>query len=60
MCIRDRLYYDQRGHGYKEDIRAVLGGLVAGRPAAATLLAARRAGAMELVWYAWRWDREPD
>ncbi len=35
-------------------------GLVAGRPAAATLLAARRAGAMELVWYRWRWDRDPN
>lgn len=35
-------------------------GLVAGRPAAATLLAARRAGAMELVWYAWHWDRDPN
>lgn len=35
-------------------------GLVAGRPAATTLLAARRAGAMELVWYRWRWDRDPN
>lgn len=33
-------------------------GVMAGRASEATLLAARRAGALELVWYQWRWVRD--
>lgn len=33
-------------------------GVMAGRPAEGTLLAARRAGELELVWYQWRWVRQ--
>ena len=33
-------------------------GLMASLPGEATLLAARRVGALELVWYDWRWIRE--
>ncbi|MBK9690866.1 MAG: hypothetical protein IPO73_04110 [Gemmatimonadetes bacterium] len=54
------LRYDAAGALARVTPLAVPFGLVAGRPAAATLLAARRAGAMELVWYAWRWDRDRD
>ncbi|HWA17071.1 MAG TPA: hypothetical protein VG817_11590 [Gemmatimonadales bacterium] len=34
-------------------------GLVARIPGTQTVLAARRAGELELVWYDWRWVREP-
>lgn len=34
-------------------------GVMAGEAEAATLLAARRAGGLELVWYRWRWVRDP-
>ncbi|HXI19586.1 MAG TPA: hypothetical protein VNH46_00790, partial [Gemmatimonadales bacterium] len=34
-------------------------GLMARVPGADVVLAARRAGALELVWYDWRWVREP-
>jgi hypothetical protein len=34
-------------------------GLMARIPGAQTVLAARRAGELELVWYDWRWVREP-
>ena len=33
-------------------------GLMASLPGEATVLAARRVGALELVWYDWRWIRE--
>lgn len=34
-------------------------GLMARIPGSQTVLAARRAGELELVWYDWRWVREP-
>lgn len=34
-------------------------GLMAAIPGARTVLGARRAGELELVWYDWRWIREP-
>jgi hypothetical protein len=35
-------------------------GLMARLPGEATVLAARRTGELELVWYDWHWIREPN
>ena len=52
------LRYEARGGLAKVTPLDAPFGVMAGRPAEGTLLAARRAGGLELVWYQWRWVRE--
>lgn len=52
------LRYDDRGGLARVTPLDAPFGVMAGRPTEGTLLAARRAGGLELVWYQWRWVRE--
>ncbi len=54
------LRYDEAGRLVRVAPLSAPFGIVSGEPATATLLAARRAGRLELVWYRWRWASGPN